>query len=154
MNNKMTGIVTIMSVLSIGVLNSCLSNNGVQNGNSNTYETITSTSIDIYYENEKSILQVSFINAVNRWLRRYSPQMITRGDDYVKMQVKYDYLYDIELFVREDDYEIVVTFVQAGKQPPYDAQKDAVHLSTGILKVMEDYIANRSSARNHLVRKE
>jgi hypothetical protein len=135
-------------VLSIILLGSCVNNGSVQNENVNTHESITSTSIGIYYENEEKLVEISFINAVNRWLRRYSPRMITQNDNYTKMQAKYDYLYDIELFVKDATYEIVVTFAQAGRRRPPDAQKKAAHLSVGILKVMEDYIVNRSRNRN------
>jgi hypothetical protein len=62
------------------------------------------------------------------------------------MRVRYDCFYDIELFVKDDTFEIVVTFAQEGR-PPSDAQEDTVHLSTGLLKVMEDYIVNRSHVR-------
>jgi lysophospholipase L1-like esterase len=138
---KILGKMNFILVI-IVLLNSCTTTGNVQNDNSNMYENITSKSIGIYYENEKYLLETGFINAVNRWLRRYSPKMITQSDNYVKMQAKYDYFYDIELFIKNDIYEIVVTFAQAGRRPS-DAQEDAVHLSTGILKVMEDYIANR-----------
>ncbi|MDR2619164.1 MAG: hypothetical protein LBC62_09875 [Treponema sp.] len=144
--NKMADMVILVSLISIGTLNSCASNSYVQNENQNTYETISSISIGIYYENERNLLTVSFINAVNRWLRRYSPQTITQTDNYVKMHARYDYFYDIELFIKDDTFEIVVTFAQEGR-PPSDAQEDAIHLSTGLLTVMEDYIANRSRVR-------
>jgi hypothetical protein len=85
--NKMADMMIILSIISIGVLNSCVSNNIVQNGNSNSYENISSVSIGIYYKNEINLLTVSFINVVNRWLQRYSPQLITRTDNYVEMRV-------------------------------------------------------------------
>jgi hypothetical protein len=128
------------------LLNSCISNTTFQNSNLNDYQAVSSTSIGIYYDDERPLLEVSFVNAVNRWLRRYSPRMITQNEGYVKMQVKYDYLYDIELFIKDNSYEIIVTFGQPGRWPS-DAQGDAVHLSTGLLKVMEDYITNRSRSR-------
>lgn len=143
--NKTANMMIIMPVLLIGLLNSCAS--GAQNKSSKIYEEITSTSAGIYYDGEKALLEASFINAVNRWLRRYSPQIITRDDNYIKTRVKYDYLYDIELFIKENNYDVVVTFAQARRRPP-DAREDAVHLSTGVAKVMEDYIANRSRARD------
>jgi hypothetical protein len=144
--NKIADMTIVLSLVFIGLSNSCASNIGVQNKNSNAYENISSASIGVYYENERNLLTVSFINAVNRWLRRYSPQMITQTDNYVKMRARYDCFYDIELFVKDDAFEIVVTFAQEGS-PPSDAQEDAAHLSAGLLKVMEDYIANRSRAR-------
>jgi hypothetical protein len=134
-------------LFSIFLLNSCASNNASQNDNLNDYQVVSSTSIGIYYDDERPLLEISFVNAVNRWLRRYSPRMIIQDDDHVKMQVKYAYLYDIELFVKTNSYEIIVTFAQSGRRPS-DAQEDAVHLSTGLLKVMEDYITNRSHLRN------
>jgi hypothetical protein len=138
------GIIISFSIL---LLNFCASNNTFQNNNFNDYQAVSSTSIGIYYDDERTLLEVSFANAVNRWLRKYPPQMIIQDDGYVKMQTKYDYLYDLELFVKDTSYEIIVTFRQSGQRPP-DAQEDAVHLSTGLLKVMEDYIANRSRSRN------
>ena len=131
----------------MSLLKSCVSSNTSQDGNFNDYQAVSSTSIGIYYDEERALLEVSFVNAVNRWLRRYSPQMIIQNDGYVKMQAKYDYLYDLELFVKDTSYEIIVTFNQSGRRPS-DAQEDTVHLSTGLLKVMEDYIANRSRSRN------
>jgi hypothetical protein len=135
-----------LSVFSIGVLNSCASIGTVQNENTNFSENISSISIGIYHENERNLLIPGFIYAVNRWLRRYSPQLIIQNDNYVKMRAIYDYLYDIELNIKENTFEIIVTFADSGRRP-FDAQKDAAHLSIGILKVMEDYIVNRSNAR-------
>jgi hypothetical protein len=144
---KMAGVIAIASILSVTVLNSCQSGGGIKD-DSSAYGDITSVSVGIYHENEEALVRAGFINAVNRWLRRYFPRMISRSDNYVKMQAKYDYLYNLELFLKEGVYEVVVTFVQTGRRPPRDAQGDAVHLSTGILKVMEDYIANRVTAGN------
>jgi hypothetical protein len=145
--SKIADTIFPVVVLSIGLLNSCASNAAVQNGSVNAHENISSTTIGVYYENERNLLEAGFINAVNRWLRRYSPQMITRNDNYVKMQAKYDYLYDLELFVKDETFEIVVTLAQAGRRPS-DARKDAAHLSGGLLKVMEDYLVRRSRDRN------
>jgi hypothetical protein len=135
-----------LSGFSIGVLNSCASSGTVQNENTNFSENISSISVGIYHENERNLLIPGFIYAVNRWLRRYSPQMLTQNNDYVKMRVRYDYFYDVELFIKDDTFEILVTFADDRRRPS-DAQKDATHLSTGIYKVMDDYIVNRSSAR-------
>jgi len=140
------GVMIALSVFSIGVLNSCASNGTVQSENTNFSENVSSISIGYYHENERNLLTVGFIYAVNRWLRRYSPQMLTQNNDYVKMRVKYDYFYNVELFIKDDTFEILVTFADDRRQPS-DAQKDAIHLSTGIYKVMDDYIVNRSSAR-------
>jgi hypothetical protein len=137
----------ILILFSISLLNSCAGSNASQAGNRNDHQAVSSTSIGIYHDDERILLEASFVNAVNRWLHRYSPRMIIQGDAYVKMQVKYDYLYDLELFIKDNRYEIVVTFSQPGRRP-LDAQEDAVHLSTGLLKVMEDYIKNRSQSRN------
>lgn len=139
-------IIIALSVFSIGVLNSCASNSATQSENSSANENISSISIGIYYENERNLLTAGFINAVNRWLRRYSPQLITQNDNYVRMRVRYIHFYDIEFFIKDDTFEIVVTFADS-RSPPSRAQNDAAHLSSGILRVMEDWIANRSGNR-------
>ena len=66
-----------------------------------------------FHENERIALSSAFINGVGHWLRRYSPQLITQEDGYVLMTARYEYLLNIELFIYEEVYVIVVTIAEA-----------------------------------------
>jgi hypothetical protein len=48
---------------------------------------------------DKKLLASTFVNAVTIWLKRHEQKTITQAPDYVRMQVPYDYVYDLELTV-------------------------------------------------------
>jgi hypothetical protein len=108
---------------------------------------ISSLAIGLHDANEKALLGPAFIGAVNGYLRRYEPKLVLRNPEFVKMQVDYDYLYDIELTINAEDYEIRVTLAQdvirEGK-----AQKLAAHLSSGVHKAMEKSLIRGTRARD------
>jgi hypothetical protein len=107
---------------------------------------ISSVAIGLYGKDEKVQLAPAFINSVNDYLHRYEPTLVTKQDDYVKMRVDYDFLYDIEMRINADDYEIKVTLAQkissVGK-----AQKQAAHLSSGVYRTMERAMLRRERLR-------
>ena len=61
---------------------------------------------------EKISLAPSFIIAVNEYLNRYGPTLIEQKDDYIKMTAKHNYQINIELIVRQNEYEIITTVAQ------------------------------------------
>jgi len=63
----------------------------------------------VYEENGKVMLKPAFINAVNSYLRRYNPKLVFQNDEYVKMTAKYGYQLNLELVIRENTYEIIVS---------------------------------------------
>jgi len=79
----------------------------------------------------------AFIDGVNTWLRRYEPRLLSQEKDRVRMQANYDSLYDIELVIRDTDYEIAVRPAQQVKKKER-ARKVAAHLSQGVHKAMDD----------------
>lgn len=105
-------------------------------------EPVSSSVPGIFNENEKALLRPAFINSVNRYLRRYNPQVITQNDDYVKMTAKYDYLLNIELFVRDGEYEITVTTAQE-RFNARTARKNCDHIAINVDKALTDYLGKR-----------
>ena len=69
---------------------------------------ISGRALGIYDENERLLLPAYFITTVTEVYRRYQAGIMERGEDYFKMQVNYGYLFDVELFVRDNEYEIIV----------------------------------------------
>jgi hypothetical protein len=61
----------------------------------------------------------------------------------VKMRAHYDLLFDIELKVNAEDFEVTVTLVQETRSRG-ERQKQAVHLASGIFKRMENDLAHPS----------
>lgn len=100
----------------------------------------TATVIGIYEANEKPMLVPAFINAVNTYLRRYAPKLEIRQDNYVKMSAKYQYWCNIELFIRDKEYEIVVTVAQS-RYSRVKAQSVMAGLSANVLKAMKNVMA-------------
>jgi hypothetical protein len=108
---------------------------------------VSSLGVGLYDPDEKALLGPAFINAVNRWLGRYEPRLVERIADSVKMQAKYDYLYDIHLVVNAEDYEVRVTLAESVKNPS-KAQNNAAHLSSGVLKTMENLLVRGTRVRD------
>ncbi len=97
-------------------------------------------SIGVYDPSEKRLLAPAFINSVNAWLHRYQPKLLTREEQRVKMQVDYDYLFDIELLAKTDEYEITVTLAEKPLTGTgiATARKDAAKLARGLLRATEN----------------
>lgn len=108
---------------------------------------VSSVAIGLYDKDEKAQLVPGFINSVNDYLHRYEPILVTRDTDHVKMRVDYDFLYDVELTIHGDDYEIKVTLAQKtsslGK-----ARKQAAHLSSGVFRSMERSLMRQKRIRD------
>jgi len=81
----------------------------------------------------KRQLRTTFIAAVNHYLKRYSPRLISQNDDYVKMSAKYEYQIDVELTINESEYLVTVTIAQ--DKYKYDrAQNVCVKIAAGTNK--------------------
>jgi hypothetical protein len=99
----------------------------------------------LYAANERAILVPAFVNGVNDWLRRYEPVLVERRDDYVKMTTKYEYLFNLELFVKNGEYEIVVTIGQE-RYNQRKAQEISLKLAQGVYRAMLKYVARAKNA--------
>jgi len=89
-----------------------------------------------YQPADKRLLASSFVSAVDDWLQRYERTLITQNSEYVRMQVRYDYVYDLELTVKDDRFEIKVTGSERARGMP-TGQRNATNLAAGLLKRME-----------------
>lgn len=112
---------------------------------------VSSLAIGFYDSDEKPLLGPAFMNAVNNYLRRYEPRLIERGPGRVRMQADYDFIYDIELIIKADEYEIVVSLAEmTGRYSK--AQKAAAKLSAGVLRAMEKELMRGSRVRSKTTR--
>jgi len=101
----------------------------------------------VFDKNEMNLLRPAFINAVNSWLRRYTPRLIEQNQKYVKMTAKYDYELDIELFVKEEEseYEIIV---KATNNYSEEAQTVCVKIGRGVLKAFTNELIRGTRVRD------
>lgn len=100
-----------------------------------------------YQPADKKLLASSFVNAVNDWLQRYERSLITQNAEYVRMQVRYDYVYDLELTIKDDRFEITVTGSERARGRP-NGQRNATNLAAGLLKRMEIKKRKRSEYKD------
>lgn len=102
----------------------------------------SSTGKGSYQPEDAALLPMIFEDEAAFWLRRYEPTLVTKEDSYVKMTARYDYLCDIELFVDEGQYRIVVTIAEEryGKKR---AQRVTDHLAEGIRSRVSRVLAMR-----------
>lgn len=126
-----------MKLWSLGILMALVANVALAK------EPITAAEIGVYGKEEKAQLAPAFIAAVNDYLHRYKPRLVKQEDDYVKMQVEYDMLFDVELKIKAEDYEIRVTLKQYTKSRGRRL-KQAKHLANGIFKEMDLNLTRRS----------
>ena len=100
----------------------------------------SANAIGIYDSNKNALLRPAFINGVNVYLSRYAPVLIEQRNDYVKMTARYDYQLNIELLVKETEYEIIVTVAQDwfsyGR-----AQKICVKIANGVNQSFANQLA-------------
>jgi hypothetical protein len=89
-----------------------------------------------YRPADRKLLVSSFVGAANTWLERYERSLITQNAEYVRMQVRYDYVYDLELTVEKDRFVIRVTGSERARGTP-NGQRNATNLAAGLLKRME-----------------
>lgn len=103
-------------------------------------ETPSSVLVGVYYPQDRASLQPIFMNSVTTWLHRYEPRLVERSDEHMRMQVKYDYLYDVELTIKTGEFEVRVTLAQpkgsAGK-----ARKQSAALAAGVVRTMGSTLA-------------
>jgi predicted secreted protein len=104
-----------------------------------------------YRPADKKRLASSFVSAVNTWLHRYERILITQDAEHVRMQVRYDYVYDLELTVKEDRFEIKVTGSERARGTP-NGQRNATNLAAGLLKGMETKKAKRNEYEDRWTR--
>jgi hypothetical protein len=100
-----------------------------------------------YQPAERKQLPSRFVGAVTRWLERYERKVLEERPDYVRMQVRYDYVYDLELTIEEDRYEIKVTGSERSRGTP-NGQRNARNLAAGILKAMEEKKRRRNANKD------
>src|SRR6188768_4250735 len=100
-----------------------------------------------YQPADKELLASSFVDAVNVWLQRYEQTLITQNPEYVRMQVRYDYVYDLELIVKDDHFEIKVTGSERARGMP-NGQRNATNLAAGILERMKIRKRRRSEYKD------
>ncbi len=73
---------------------------------------------------------------MDNWLRRYQPKLLSRGPDGAHMQVDYDKLFDIELKIKDKEYEVTARLAQEVSRQAR-AQNVAAKLSAGVQRAME-----------------
>jgi hypothetical protein len=89
-----------------------------------------------YRPADKKLLASSFVSAVNNWLHRYEHTLISQTPEHVRMQVRYDYVYDLELTVKDDRFLITVTGSERARNTA-NGKRNATNLAAGLLKRME-----------------
>ena len=89
--------------------------------------------LGVFDANKKPLLAPAFINGVTRYLRRYGPTLVEQNENRVIMSAKYDYQLNIELIIRKQEYEILVTVAQP-KYTPARAQSICAKIATGVNK--------------------
>ena len=89
---------------------------------------------------EKRVVALAFIAAVHNWLHKYQPELISRDDYHVTMQVNYDYVFDLDLTVNADTYDVKVSLGtrRMTRTDTPTVQKDADKLAHGIRAHVED----------------
>jgi hypothetical protein len=97
---------------------------------------VSSTVAAAYRPAEKSLVAGFFIGAVKTWLKRYEHTVLVSSTNYVKMQVRYDYVYTLELTVGDGQYEIKVTGSERSRGTA-TGKRNAVNLANGILERMQ-----------------
>lgn len=97
---------------------------------------VTAAVAGTYQPADKKMLASTFVRAATDWLQRYERSVITQTSDYVRMQVRYDYVYDLELTVKHDRFVIQVTGSDRARGTP-NGQRNATNLAAGLLKRME-----------------
>jgi hypothetical protein len=100
--------------------------------NDGTVATVAAT----YQPADRKLLASSFVAAVNTWLHRYERRLLKEESSYVRMQVRYDYVYDLELTILDDRFEIAVTGSERAEKTS-NGQRNANNLAAGILERME-----------------
>lgn len=104
-----------------------------------------------YQAADKKLLASSFVSAVNSWLHRYEHSLITQNAEYVRMQVRYDFVYDLELTVEKDRFVIKVTGSERAYGTP-NGRRNATNLAAGILERMEMKKSKRSEYKDRWTR--
>jgi hypothetical protein len=104
-----------------------------------------------YRPADKKLLASSFESAVNTWLHRYERTLISQNAEHVRMQVRYDYVYDLELTVKEDRFEIRVTGSERARGTA-TGQRNATNLAAGLLKRMESNKSKRNEYEDRWTR--
>jgi hypothetical protein len=104
-----------------------------------------------YRPADKKLLVGSFVGAVNSWLQRYERTLITQNAEHVRMQVRYDYVYDLELTVEADQFVIKVTGSERARGTP-NGQRNATNLAAGLLRKMETKKRKRSEYKDRWTR--
>ena len=87
----------------------------------------------VFEAKDRNFLRPAFVNGVNHYLRRYSPELISQNDNSVKMTAKYNYLLNIELIIGRNEYEVVVSVAQ-DKYNSKKAQTICVKIAGGVYR--------------------
>lgn len=96
-------------------------------------------SYDYYYAEQKEAMVPMFVDTVNKWLRRYKPKLISRGDDKIEMQAEYDILFNIDLNLGDKTYEIDIHPAQT-IEDVVSAKLAAAHLVNGIQERVKEQV--------------
>lgn len=107
---------------------------------------ISSQAIGIYAPGDEALLLPAFVDAVNRYLRRYEPRLVSKGADRARMQVEYDYRYDIGFTFEAGSYQVSATLAEKTRREG-KAQKIAAHLVAGIQRQMDKSLLQRARLR-------
>ena len=68
----------------------------------------SAVTLGLYDPEQRELLVPVFINSVNTWLRKYQPKLLSRSATGARMQVDYKSPFEIELSVKDKQYQIAV----------------------------------------------
>lgn len=89
-----------------------------------------------YYPEHKHLLIPAFKEAVNSWLHRYDPKLLTEDESSVRMQTSYKGLYEIQLTMHSDGY-IISAHLAKRVMREGRAKHVAEHLVFGLVERVE-----------------
>ena len=68
----------------------------------------SAVTLGLYDPEQRELLVPVFVNSVNTWLRKYGPKLLSRSETGARMQVDYHGLFEIELSIKDKEYQIAV----------------------------------------------
>lgn len=99
-----------------------------------------------YVHDQRSILTDTFVRAVTSGLSMREPKILSRDESKILMQVEYDGLFNIELDVKNENYEISV-YPSPNVRKKGRSMRDAERLASGVNKILTLELAPGLEAR-------
>ncbi len=106
----------------------------------------SAVTLGLYDPEQRELLVPVFVNTVNTWLRKYQPKLQSRSASGARMQVDYHGLFEIELSIKDKEYQIAVRPAETVTREAR-AQRVAAKLLGGVQKNMSSEL-RRGDARS------